>query len=301
MLNEVIEHIGFAPLKTQTKEEVKNIIDATLGLGGYTLEFVKRGARVLSFETDPSMLKLAQSRLKEACPSSFLKQNGGSFTLVNDNFVNIKNVAISQGFDKPDAIVFDLGIASPQLLSDTRGLSFQNLNAILDMRLNPDKQGVAAYDLVNALDENGLTELFEAGMEHYEAKRLARRIVEKRKIAKIQTVGNFIQATRGAVRSKKGINPATRPFMALRMAVNSELPNLTIALTDSLSLLKPGGKLIVVSFHSGEDAIVKRFFVTSEISGLGRSVSKKPILPTDKEVEENPRSRSAKLRVFVKK
>ncbi|MBI2103694.1 16S rRNA (cytosine(1402)-N(4))-methyltransferase RsmH [Candidatus Woesebacteria bacterium] len=288
MLSEVLLYLGLpALLHTQTK-----IIDATAGAGGYSREICKLSAKVLGIEADPTMIEIAKSNLKEPCPS---------FKLIQGNFVNIDSIALVSGFEKVDGIVFDLGVASQQLTSLVRGFSFQNPEAPLDMRLDPDSQGVKAADLLNALDRRGLIALFGRTCGFYETNHLTKRIVEKRETAPFETVGDFLKVTRGIFKKRGVANPATRPFLALRIAVNSELENLESALTKSIRLLKNGGRLVVVSFHSGEDAIVKSFFVNFEREGLGKVLTKKPIVASEAEVLVNPRARSAKLRAFVKK
>jgi 16S rRNA (cytosine1402-N4)-methyltransferase len=165
-----------------------------------------------------------------------------------------------------------------------RGFSFSDPEASLDMRLDPSTQGIKASDLLNALREDQLTDLFETTMEKGAAGWLARRVLDKRPIA---TVENFLEACQG-LRGKPGLNSATLPFLALRIAVNSELDNLRVVLPKAYELLEEGGKLIVISFHSGEDRVVKNF-----ISGM-------LVKPSEEEIEKNPRARSAKMRVITK-
>ena len=295
LLGEVLVHLGVdnAHLNTNTR-----IIDATLGAGGYSLAFVARGADVLGIETDPAMLKIARSRLETARPPSV--NHGGSPTLVQGNFVDMASIARLAGYEQVDGIVFDLGVATEQLTSPYRGFSFRNENALLDMRLSPETQGVTASDLINALDKTALTKLFGTTCTWAESTKLASRIVSQRETRQVATVGDFLILTKGIFKARRGINPVTRAFLALRMAVNSELENLSEALVSAVNLLGGGGKLAVVSFHSGEDAIVKRKFQEFEANGIGRVVTKRPIVPGKNETEGNPRARSAKLRVFIK-
>ncbi|OGM05929.1 16S rRNA (cytosine(1402)-N(4))-methyltransferase [Candidatus Woesebacteria bacterium GWB1_43_5] len=304
MLSEVLLYLGLdAPLHTQAKVttaqsidmsssfSVKTVIDATVGAGGYSREICGTGAKVLGIEIDPAMAEIAKLSLKESCPS---------FKLIVGNFANIESIAKIEGFEAVWGIVFDLGVASPQLISLTRGFSFKNPDALLDMRLDPENQGVSASDLLNALDKSSLMKLFSQTCQFHESKRLAVRIIEERILKPFETVGDFIEATKGIFKKRGIVNPATRPFLALRIAVNSELENLQVALTDSAKLLKPGGRIVVVSFHSGEDQIVKKTFLQFVKLGLGRVLTKKPIVASRAEIEINPRARSAKLRAFEK-
>lgn len=289
MLREVLEFLGLenALLHTQTKK----IIDATLGAGGYTLAFCEKGASVLAIEADDQMLQVARERLRKAdCDAK----------LVKGNFSDIKQLALDNGFNEVDAVVFDLGVASEQLTSGSRGFSFQNPSAKLDMRINPNDQGVTASDLLNSLDTGSLIKLFKAVISWGETKKLVEVVVEVRDIKKFETVGDFLEVLDRVYKRRGRIHPATKPFLALRIAVNQELINLEKSLKESIELLKHGGNVVVVSFHSGEDRIVKKKFLDFEKSGLGRVVTKKPVLPTSEEVEKNSRARSAKLRVFEK-
>lgn len=256
------------------------IIDATLGTGGHALEFLKEGAEVLGIERDPEMIKIAEKRLKEACPAS-------KFKLILGNFSEIGKIAEKEGFSEVSGILFDLGVSNLQLMSEARGFSFLSPKANLDMRIDPHVQGVAASDLLNVLRRDQLEEMFSRVLDGSSARWVAERIIQQREAKPFETVGDFLKAIEG-IRSKPGINPATLPFLAVRMAVNFELDNLKEALPRAFDLLKGGGKLLVITFHSGEDEIVKKF-------GKNRL-----IVPKDEEISFNPKARSAKLRIFVK-
>ena len=265
MVREAVEQLH---IKTGSK-----YIDATLGNGGHTLEITKAGGIVLGIEADPEMLKIAESRL------------GDKAKLVLGNFKNIDTIATENGFDKVSGILFDLGVTNIHLTNDSRGFSFSNPNLQLDMRLNPEGQGVKASDLLNALREDQLIQLFETTLDSGSSRWLARRVILERPI---ETVGDFLKVCEG-LKSKQGLNPATLPFLAVRISVNSELDNLKEVLPKAYELLESGGRLVVISFHSGEDRLAKEF-MKGEL-----------ILPKGEEISKNPRARSAKMRVYEKK
>lgn len=269
----------------------KRYIDATVGGGGHTEAILQKGGAVLGIEQDPKALEHAERRLS-AC--------SGVFRLVQGNFADIRRIAQGAGFNKADGILFDLGFASFQVDDPKYGLSFAK-EGPLDMRLDPNL-GVTAADLVNGLPENELYELFkEIGEEKY-ARAMARAICRRRSVAPFKATRDLAGVVEEIVSKKergirgirrKKIYPATKVFMALRIAVNSELDNLKEALPQAVDLLKVGGKLAVISFHSGEDRIVKEFVRTSRVL---KELTKHPVRPTEQEIEENPRARSAKLR-----
>lgn len=273
MIREVIEALHI--------QKGKKYIDATVGTAGHAIEIGKRGGFVLGIDMDETMLGVARRRLSQACPTSF--------RLIRGNFKDIDKVAKDVGMDSVSGILFDLGVSNIHLTDPTRGFSFENPDAPLDMRIDSKTQGVVGSDLLNALRKDQLIELFEVTMESGSARWLARRTVEARELGPIRTVGDFLVVCQG-LRAKPGLNPATLPFLALRIATNSELENLAEALPKAYELLEDGGKLVVISFHSGEDRIVKRFFKQTE----------KPLFPSEEEVNKNPRARSAKMRVLTK-
>lgn len=219
--------------------------------------------------------------------------------LVNSNFTHLHKVAKENGFDSVDGIIFDLGFASFQMDDPERGLSF-SASGPLDMRLDPSL-GVKAWDLINGLSERELERLFRELGDETHARPIARAIVKARSQSPINTTDELRQIVeRVFFKTKSSIHPATRIFMALRIAVNTEIENLSLVLPQALSLLKAGGRLAIISFHSGEDRIVKRFFLESEKQGIGRVLTDKPIKPEQEEIISNPRSRSGLLRVFEK-
>lgn len=274
----------------------KKYIDATIGTGGYAVEVVKRGGIVLGIDLDEGMLEVAKVRLEEAC-STLNQKVEGCFKLVQGNFKDIEKIAKEASFNDVSGITLDLGVSNIHLTSGDRGFSFSNPDALLDMRIDKESQGVTGADLLNALREDQLRDMFVETMDFGSSKWLSRRILGKRETSPIKSVGDFLEVCRG-LRTKPGLNPATLPFLAVRIAVNSELSNLKEALPKAFELLGRDGRLVVVSFHSGEDRIVKDFF-QSKI-GAAKILTDKPISPSQEEITKNPKARSAKMRVLEK-
>lgn len=266
MVKEVLESLH---LNTGSR-----VIDCTLGTGGHTEAIINAGGTVLGIEADPKMFDIAKKRL------------GDRAKLVLGNFDNLEQIARVNRFDGVDGILFDLGVSNLHLKEDNRGFSFELLDQDLDMRLNPVIQGVKASDLLNALDQTQLTNLFEKVLSHNEAKRVAGRIITLRPIYK---VGELIEALKG-IPHKEKLNLATLPMLALRIAVNSELDNLDVVIPKAIGLLKKGGRLLIIVFHSAEEKIVQKH--------MNRRV--KIRIPGYEEINKNIRARSAKLYVYVK-
>jgi 16S rRNA (cytosine1402-N4)-methyltransferase len=267
MVKEVLESLH---IKTGSR-----IIDCTLGTGGHSEAILKEGAEVLGIEADPKMLEIAKERLSNT-----------NSKLVLGNFDNLTKIVKENNFEEADGILFDLGVSNLHLKEDERGFSFSNPEQELDMRLNPNTQGVKASDLLNALDQTQLTFLFEKVLSHNESKRIAGRIMSNRPI---HTVGELIEALKD-IPHKERLNPATLPMLALRIAVNSELDNLEKVIPEAIDLLKKGGKLLVITFHSGEEKIVQKYM----------NDRTKIRVPSFEEINKNIRSRSAKLYVYTK-
>ena len=277
LLKESIDYLNVRPNELY--------VDATLGGGGHTKEILNNGGRVIGIDVDLDAI----DHIRDSLRSDHL-------IVEQDNFRNIDKILSKHGVTEISGIIFDLGVSSKQLDTAGRGFSFSK-SGPLDMRMGGDLK-VTAADLVNGLTETELYELFfRSGEERY-ARRIARVIVRSRqneKIEKTDQLAKIIEASIG--RSASKIHPATKVFMALRMAVNRELDNLKESLEKSTNFLKIEGRLVVISFHSLEDRIVKNFVRnTSELV----QINKKPIIPTEEEIKENPRSRSAKLRVAEK-
>ncbi len=290
MLDEVIENLH---IKNQAK-----YIDATLGAGGYSAEIIKNGGVVLGIEYDPVMIAIAKKNLEKACP---VRKNFSDFFQIQcGNFSEIGTIAKANGFESVDGIVFDLGLSSYQLDFDNRGFSFRRPNDPIDMRLNPKLMDVTAADLLNVLRKDQLVDLFNATDYKYSEK-LANLCLEKRQVMPFEKVSDFLDIVAKVSPFKpRRIHPATLPMMALRMAVNNELDNLTKALEQSVNLLLKGGRILVVSFHSGEDRVVKSVMRSFQMRGLGKIITKRPLRPKPIEIKDNLRSRSAKLRIFEK-
>lgn len=290
LLDEVLDSLH---IKNQAR-----YIDATLGAGGYTIGIIKKGGIVLGIDADPKMLAIARENIIQACPTSDLDSRKFN-TLTLGNFTNIKRIANGAGFEKVSGIVFDLGISNIHYLGDDRGFSFSDPDAQLDMRLNKEAQAVKASDLLNSLRFDQLTALFAPITGMREARAIARSIVNRRTEKKIETVGDLLSVVSFLKRTGK-VNPATKAFLALRIAVNSELDNLKEALDQSFSLLKKDGRLVVVTFHSLEQSIVSGFLKRIERDGQGKIITKVPVKPSQDEIMRNPKSRSALLNTIEK-
>jgi len=297
LVKEVLEGLRVEELALSKKAK---FIDATVGLGGHLLEIVKRKAFVLGIEADLESLKIARKRLEKACPAPDAQGSQGFFKLVHGNFRNISELAKKNGFTEVDGILFDLGISTYQLEKGERGFSFQREDEPLDMRIDASTSQVTASDLLKVLDKTQLTELFSVILKPSEARKISRKIIEGRKKRDIKSVGDFLSLIGAKGKFGEKLHKATLPFLALRIAVNRELDNLKEALRESFDLLISGGRILVISFHSGEDSIVKSFYKNKVEEGVARFVNKKPILPTLAEVIANPSARSAKLRILEK-
>ena len=297
LLNECIDNLNIRPDGIY--------VDGTMGGGGHSLEIAKRltTGRLICIDQDPNAHEAAGKRLAEY---------KDRITFVRDNFGNIKSILDSLGIEKIDGMLLDIGVSSHQLDEAERGFSYQQ-DAPLDMRMNPDRP-FSAYDVVNGYDEDELDRvIFTYGEERW-ARRIAQFIVKEREAKPIETTGELVDIIKKAVPKgarKDGPHPAKRTFQAIRIEVNGELEVLQRAIDDVAARLAVGGRLCIITFHSLEDRIVKEAFRKQEnpcicppqfpvcVCGkkpLGRVITRKPILPSKEELEENPRSRSAKLR-----
>jgi 16S rRNA (cytosine1402-N4)-methyltransferase len=243
----------------------KRFIDATYGGGGHASEIVRRGGEVLGIDVDP-----------DTGPNA-----------VHGNFRNIVKIAKENGFESVDGILFDLGVSSHQLDTAGRGFSYRFGDAPLDLRLNQD-EGIPAAEYLQTVSENQLYEILATFGEEEHSRTIASLIVRARHVKPIATTGDLLK-----IINKKS---ASQVFQALRIVVNDELNALKEGLIGVKEILKPGGRLAVISFHSLEDRIVKMFLKTD----AWKLITKKPIVPGSEEIKENKRSRSAKLRIAEK-
>lgn len=286
----------------------KQYIDGTVGGGGHTIAILQRiapGGQLLGIDADPAALAATRARLHELSA-----EVSAQARLVHGNFADMQSLALTHGMDAVDGILLDLGVSSYQLDTPVRGFSFAQ-DGPLDMRMDPSYEETAATLLAGLKEQEIADIIYRYGEERF-SRRIARRIVQQREQQPIQTTHQLAEIVRQAMPGHKGkgrrhepIHPATRTFQALRIAVNGELERLEQALPQAVQLLRPGGRLVVISFHSLEDRIVKWFFRAE--SGYGgseapdrpvqlRIITKKPVEAQEEERETNPRSRSARLR-----
>ena len=293
LLREVIENLAIQP--------GGRYIDCTLGGGGHTqaiLESSSPGGQVLGIDADPEAIRSVEDRL-----ASYAK----SMLLVNENFINLRDICVKYDFLPVHGILFDLGLSSQQLDEGERGFSFQH-DSPLDMRFNPG-QKLSAADIVNKFSETRLAEILKVYGEETNSRQIARKIVRRRPILTSAELAEVVEEAVGGRYGK--IHPATRTFQALRIAVNNEMENLELALNQALGLLGFRGRLVVISYHSLEDRIVKQFMQKESRDCICppevlkcscghkanlKIITKKIVTPSSCETELNPRSRSAKLR-----
>lgn len=268
-------------------------VDCNLGGGGHTELILKAGGNVLGIDLDPDAIWEVRKRLK-----NYIDE--GRLILTQTNFLNIGEAVKNKNITKVSGVLFDLGVSTHQLEEAERGFSF-NADAPLDMRMDRT-QGVSAKELVNGLYVKELEELFlKLGEENW-SKPIAKKIVEYREKKLIETTNELAQIILSVRRRSPNdrTHPATRIFQALRIAVNDELNSLRDALPAAFEVLAPGGRIVVISFHSLEDRIVKNYFRDLDEKRLVEVITNKPIETSEEESIENPRSRSAKLRVIEK-
>lgn len=286
-------------LRVGSHHDAEWYIDGTLGDGGYALEILRLGGNVVGIDVDPSALARSQKRFED----NTIEQR--KYLLLQGNFRDLKQLIQSQTETKSiqvSGVILDLGVSSLQLEDPGRGFSFIK-SGPLDMRMDPTLS-VRALDLVNGLHKGELNELFTTLGEEKYARLIADAIIRTRQIKKIETTAELAGVVADVYRRKGNfdtkIHPATRVFQALRIVINDELHALEDVLPQLLEVAEKGGVLVIISFHSLEDRIVKTIFNEWEASGLGEIQTKKPIVATEEEVQSNPRSRSAKMRVFIK-
>jgi len=282
-------------------------IDATLGGAGHSESILKTNdhARIFAFDKDKSAIEYSKQRLKPY---------ESRYKIFNDNFVNLRTHLALSRIKKADGILFDLGVSSYQIDNPLKGFSFSK-NGKLDMRMN-QMIGISAFDVINNFSFEKLAKIFREYGEEKEAARIANRIVSDREATKIETTVQLAEIIEKSTHSRFKIKAKARIFQALRIYVNNEMKDLESALKEAVLALKPKGRIVVISYHSLEDRIVKKFFkeeekecqcpasfpkcVCNKVSTI-KIISRKPIVPSSKEINMNSRAKSAKLRVAEKK
>ncbi len=269
------------------------IVDGTLGTGGHSLFILPRilpDGRVIGLDRDASVLSLAQQRLREFEPN---------VTVLHGNYRDLPDLLASAGVGPVNGVLLDLGMSSLQVDAAARGFSFSK-EGPLDMRMDVEQE-TTAEDLVNTLRADELAMLLESFGEERFARRIAQRIVQARRQQRLTTTAELARVVAEAVppAARHGrLHPATRTFQALRIAVNAELDALRALLAPLEALLAPGGRAVVLTYHSLEDRLVKQTLAEGRRNGLWTLLTKKPARPTDEEIARNPRARSAKLRAL---
>ena len=264
-------------------------IDCTVGGGGHSLAILAGtapGGRLLGLDRDPDALAAARERLAA---------DAERLTLVRTSFAELGSVARQAQFTEVDGILFDLGLSSLQLADPERGFSIQH-DGPLDMRFD-SSQELSAAEIVNRWPEGEIADLIFQFGEEPRSRAIARAIIRRRPL---HSTAELASVVAGALRTRGKVHPATRTFQALRIAVNDELGMVRMALPQAVELLRPGGRLVVISFHSLEDRIVKYFMREQQQLGTLELLSKRPLTATQDEIVANPRSRSAKLRVAAR-
>lgn len=301
LLNETIENLNIKPDGIY--------VDGTLGGGGHAYQVASRlseKGRLIGIDQDADAIAAAGERLKEF---------SDKITIIRSNYANMKEELHRIGVEKVDGIVLDLGVSSFQLDTPERGFTYRDENAPLDMRMD-DRQSLTAKDIVNGYSEMDLYRIIRDYGEDKFAKNIAKHIVQERAKKPLETTGELTEIIRASIPMKvqvTGGHPAKRTFQAIRIELNKELEVLQNNLDDMIDLLNPGGRICIITFHSLEDRIVKTNFKRNEnpctcpsdfpvcVCGKkskGKVVTRKPILPSEEELEVNSRSKSAKLRVF---
>lgn len=265
-------------------------VDCTLGGGGHTQMLLNNGAHVVAFDWDESAINHAKENFQH-------ELQNGHLVLIRESFAQLGVIRKDPLLKEVDikGILFDFGTSTDQLMSAERGFSF-NGNAPLDMRMD-NRRGVTAADLIKFLAEKELVDVLESAGEH-DARKIAPAL---KKVLPTTTRELADTVTRAKGGRHTRLNPATKTFMALRIAVNTEMTEITAGLPEAFAILAPGGRIVTISFHDGEDRIVKRAFEEWERAVEGKTLTPKPVEPSETEVFHNPRSRSAKLRVFAKR
>lgn len=299
LLNEAIDYLDI--------KEDGNYIDATLGYAGHSSEILKKIKRgnLLAFDKDIEAINYSRSKLENI---------GDNFKIFNTGFINLKEVVTEENV-KINGILFDLGISSPEIDDAKRGFSYMK-DAPLDMRMDQNSN-FSAYNVINEYSEEKLTEIFRKYGEEKHANKIAKEIIKEREIKPIETTIELVNIIDRCYpyKEKRNTHPAKKVFQAVRIEVNNELKEVETALKDALDIIEVGGRVVVITFHSLEDKICKNIFneaskIDEIVKGMPnipedklpnfKLITKKPIIPTDEELENNTRSKSAKMRVIEK-
>lgn len=286
MLEEVLKHLAPAP--------GENFVDCTVGLGGHSLAILAHNrpdGKVLGIDADPETLSNLKAKIKGS-------EFEGRLILVQGNFAELQKIVEEACFRPVSGVLFDLGFSSWHIEASKRGFSFRR-NEPLDMRYDPSAP-LTAEAILNIWSQRDIEQLLRIYGEERFARRIAEEIVKSRPLRTTIDLVMAVERATPAWYHRRRIHPATKTFQALRIAVNRELENLEKALPQALEVLEPGGRLVVIAYHSLEDRIVKHFLKTKQGEGVVKLLTKKPIRPSSLEVKMNPSSRSARLRAAVK-
>lgn len=301
MVSEALGHVPVLPrtvLDLLAPRKAETVLDATVGGAGHAhllAEAIGSGGTLIGFDVDPSSIEIAREHLAD-CDCRI--------ELIQQNFGEIRAGLAQVGVERVDVLFADLGVSSPQLDNAERGFSFQG-DGPLDMRMDPRLKTTAA-DLVNRTRERDLADLFYYNAQEMASRRIARRICSTRREGRITTTGQLARIVASALRGARSssrrakIHPATRTFLALRMAVNDEIGRLNALLDAAPDVLKPGGRIGIIAFHSVEDKPVKLDFRKRKGEEIYRIVTRRPVIADPDERRRNPRCRSAKFRVAVR-
>lgn len=284
LLNEVLKYLN--------PQSDQNFVDATVGDGGHAKAILEKTApngKLIAIDRDDESIMRAKSNLKEF-------ENRAIF--INDSFGNILKIVEESGINNIGGLLFDFGMSTNQLENSRRGFSFQK-DEILDMRFDI-KNSLTAEDVVNNYSEIHLAEIFKKYGEEPKAKIIAKSVVAARKIERIKTTKELVEVIEKVSKRHGKLHPATLVFQALRIEVNQELAEIGTALADTIKILNKGGKVAFISFHSLEDRLIKNWSRDLNKKNIVKILNKKPIIASDKEVNINPKSRSAKLRIIEK-
>ncbi len=273
-------------------------IDATLGHAGHTIEILNLGGIIYAIDQDKDSIKTSKKRL-EACPPSVVKHHRRSqdaFTFIQANFKDLEKIVKDNKIPSPDGILFDLGLNTSQITGQGKGFSFADQES-LDMRLDPHSELPSAKDIVNTYSLEEIDHILSSLAQETNSKRIATIIIKNRPF---QSASQLAQIIQEKLPRTGRTHPATKTFLALKIYVNQEIKNLKSAFWQSIDLLKPGKRLCFITFHSGEDRLIKLEGQSAVSKNLLKTIKPYPTKPTREEIQKNPLSRSALLRIFEK-